>query len=246
MPEQWDLQTTDNRKADQLNTFIIFCEDEVSEPFYFNSFEQSGRVKINTIPNQKHSKLNLISTIDYCRLNGLVIFEDDAYRLNEARNENVWCVYDRDMENTNPADINPVRNTEFDTAIQTATAAGLNVAWSNDAFELWILLHFEVVPTGQILHRNYIYERLTEVFRVMHPANLEFQAIILHPMFNYKYAFKNKVNFLLYVLPLLKERTEFARVNATALEQHFQANIPFHLRNPCTKVHILATQLLAG
>lgn len=37
----------------------------------------------------------------------------------------------------------PEGNTEFDEAIRTAERKGIKIAWSNDAFELWILLHFE-------------------------------------------------------------------------------------------------------
>ena len=45
----------------------------------------------------------------------------------------VWCVFDRDDF---PA-------AHFDDAIGQATAAGFSVAYSNQAFEFWLLLHFE-------------------------------------------------------------------------------------------------------
>lgn len=35
MTNPWEIKQTDERTADSLTTFIIFCEDEVSEPIYF-------------------------------------------------------------------------------------------------------------------------------------------------------------------------------------------------------------------
>ena len=55
----------------------------------------------------------------------------------------IWCVYDRDKEET-PAKLSK-GNISFDESIKTANSNGIKVAWSNDAFELWILLHFEEI-----------------------------------------------------------------------------------------------------
>ncbi|MDD3225159.1 MAG: RloB family protein [Clostridium sp.] len=43
----------------------------------------------------------------------------------------VWVVFDKD------------ENKDFDKAISFAKSKGLNVAWSNACFELWLLLHFQ-------------------------------------------------------------------------------------------------------
>jgi hypothetical protein len=47
--------------------------------------------------------------------------------------EQVWCVFDKDGF--------PLE--DFDNAIHEAQAAGFKVGWSNQAFEYWLLLHFE-------------------------------------------------------------------------------------------------------
>ena len=39
MKEPWNIKEDDTRTADSLPIFIIFCEDEVSEPIYFKYFE---------------------------------------------------------------------------------------------------------------------------------------------------------------------------------------------------------------
>lgn len=51
----------------------------------------------------------------------------------KGKYEQVWCVFDKDGF--------PLEN--FDNAIHEAKAAGFKVGWSNQAFEYWLLLHFE-------------------------------------------------------------------------------------------------------
>ena len=244
MPEQWELNSSDERSADQITNYIIFCEDEVCEPYYFNSFHVNDSLRINAIPNQKQRKLNLDNTIAHCHSNGLIEFKEDNYQLKEERNENIWCVYDRDMEHEEFEQIRQAQNVAFDTAIVSAIKSGLNVAWSNDAFELWILLHFEKVPIDQILHRNYCYERLTEIFKIFHPEIEEFQEIVNNAHFGYKSTLKKRSLFVRFVLPVLRENTESAIKNAAELEANFHSNTEFHLRNPCTMVHHLVERLL--
>ncbi len=49
-----------------------------------------------------------------------------------------WCVFDRDSFPPN----------RFNRAIQLAESHGLRVAYSNEAFELWYILHFEYLQSG--------------------------------------------------------------------------------------------------
>ncbi len=64
--------------------------------------------------------------------------------------EEVWCVFDRDKNRANPSDV-----ALFNSAIEKAKTNGVRVAYSNDAFELWYLLHFNYCDT-QILRSDYI------------------------------------------------------------------------------------------
>jgi hypothetical protein len=50
----------------------------------------------------------------------------------------VWCVFDKDDHP--PQD--------FNRALQLATNNKIKVAYSNEAFELWYILHFEYYQTG--------------------------------------------------------------------------------------------------
>ena len=42
-------------------------------------------------------------------------------------------------------------NIEFDESINLAENKGIKVAWSNDAFELWVLLHFEKAEKKNVI-----------------------------------------------------------------------------------------------
>ena len=244
MPEAWEITTNDTRSEDQVITFIIFCEDQNNEPDYFKSFEIENKLKINCIPNQKKAKLNLINTLEYCADKGLVDCINHSFKIKEGITENIWCVYDRDVENTDFTKIKKSDNINFTTAIETATQAGLKIAWSNDAFELWVLLHFEVIPSDSKLHRNYIYDRLTDLLKMTPPFNVVFESLINKQSFNYKTHLKRRYEFLIYVLPLLKEKIAEAIKNAKILENAFGGDVPYHDCNPCTKVHHLINDIL--
>jgi hypothetical protein len=244
MPEAWELKKDDSRSVDTITTFIIFCEDENDEPSYFRTFNVEHKLRVNPIENQKQSKLNLLNTIEKCEADGLMKFENGQYQVLPHVTEHIWCVYDRDMEHLDPQKIKKKDDIDFTSAISLATNTGLQVAWSNDAFELWILLHFEDVPSGQRLHRNYIYERLTEIVKTAEPRTPELDSITSHPLFNYKNTFKRQGYFYIHIYPLLRGKRELAIERAKKLEANYNSNTPFHDCNPCTKVHHLVQGLI--
>lgn len=244
--EFWNLKINDDRPAETLKTFIIFCEDEHHEPLYFKSFErQKEGIKINAIANSRSKKLNLNATIQKGVEEGLIVFENGSYSLLPDITEQIWCVYDRDMESDIWSKIPMHNHLDFDTSIITALAAGLKVAWSNDVFEMWILLHFEKIPTGAILHRKYIYDRLTEIFKNQVPRNQELDDLTALQTFNYKDNMKRRERFIKQVIPLLHPRTDTAIANAQVLEAEFSNITPYHQRNPCTMVHFLVQEILS-
>lgn len=243
--EQWKKKTDDARVADQVPTYIIYCEDEVHEPAYFSTFNKAGILRVSTVPNQKQGKLNLNNTIADCVANGLIKFENNNYHVDPLITEKIWCVYDRDMENEDFAAIRAAEHIDFNTSIAQATQAGLQVAWSNDVFELWILLHFEMVPMGTILHRDWVYERLTAVFIALPGQSAELAGMTANPQFTYRYGLKKRLPFSTHVLPLLSSRQALAIERAIQLQAAFNHQTAFHLRNPCTVVNALVTELQA-
>jgi hypothetical protein len=103
--------------------FLIVCEGKKTEPNYFKSFRVSKYVAIQAEGLAKSP----------C---GLV---DWAKKFPEREDyDQIWCVFDRDSWT----------EVDFSRAIANADAEGFRVAYSNEAFELWYILHFEFLNTG--------------------------------------------------------------------------------------------------
>jgi hypothetical protein len=240
--EHWELKSKENFIEDNIAIYILFCEDENSEPAYFRSFSIEKVLKVIPMPNQDKGNKNFLNTVNNSVRDGSMEYTKEGYRIKENVLKNIWSVYDRDIEEPNP---DPINDLDFTNAINNAETIGINVAWSNDAFELWVLLHFEKVPVGTKLHRNYIYKRLTDILKNLPTPSDELREITSNRSFNYKDHAKKRNTFTRYILPILKDKTNTAIQNATALEAIYPHHIPFHDRNPCTMVHHLVQEILA-
>ncbi|WP_108425462.1 RloB family protein [Flagellimonas amoyensis] len=245
MEEPWKIKESDERKEDMLKTYIIFCEDSVSEPVYFKYFE-TKKIKVNLVPNQKSSMHNVLKAVAHCRAQGMIDEnEGDDWSLTE--DANVWCVFDRD-KNSNGAD-NESGNIEFDEAIAHAKRRGIKVAWSNDSFELWVLLHFEEVQITDenVCHRLSYYDRLTEVFRNIDNPGDKLERARVHETFNYKSSLKSENNFRYVVRPKMIPNTEDAIARAKLLEEQFNnEKLRSHERCPLTLIHHLLEDILTN
>ncbi len=237
-----ELRDQKRRKPDVESNFIIFCEDEVSEPTYFKWF-QTDNIRIKAIGSQKSNIDNVLNAIKYCKENDLMEYQDDLLQFTE-NGTSVWCVFDRDKSG-----LLRDEDERFDESIDMAKRRGINVAWSNDAFELWILLHLEDIDPNLPENKNRAtyYNRLTQFFKNL-PEQGEFLSQkTSHPKFTYKESFKSKSNFIQFVLPFLKEkkRRDLALQRAKTLEAHHNIpNKPKHEKAPCTMVHYLVEKLL--
>jgi hypothetical protein len=102
---------------------LIVCEGEKTEPNYFRAFDKIRRGSIVYEIETGGGGINTIDVVDEAiRLRGNALIPYDR----------VWAVFDRDS-------FPPVN---FNNAIKKAEANGINCAWSNEAFEIWYLLHF--------------------------------------------------------------------------------------------------------
>lgn len=245
MPAAWDLVPDTERTADVYTTFILFCEDKVNEPSYFRSLQKNQKIKINIVEDQSSSFRNILNTLAWCEKEGLLEPDGPSYRVKTGVTDHLWCVYDRDVRFEDPAQVDPQENLAFNFAIQSAEGAGLRVAWSNDVFELWILLHFEDVEPGIWQHRDRIYERLTAIFKNLPDQSPEMAAVTGRDKFSYELSFKRKAYFLQFVLPYLSGRRDDAIRRAVALEAAFPPEIRHHQCNPCTKVYHLVRSILS-
>lgn len=108
---------------------LLVCEGKNTEPSYFRQFHRAN-VKVKMVVEGIGGDPSRV--VAY------------AKHLNDAESEpydEVWCVIDRD------------NHAHFSSALQDARQLGFNAAWSNQSFEFWLLLHFEV-HTGGGMHRD--------------------------------------------------------------------------------------------
>lgn len=115
----------------QRETFLIYCEGKNTEPSYFNKF----RISSVTIKAYGEGR----NTI------GLVRRAIEIRDKNPDRYDQVWCVFDMDEHGVH----------NFNEAIKLAKKSGLHVAYSNQAFEYWLILHFENHNGGSIPRSDY-------------------------------------------------------------------------------------------
>jgi hypothetical protein len=117
------------RKPREIKVFfLIVCEGAKTEPNYFDKFK--GKFG------------NVILEID-CEGKGYNTLKvvEEAIKIrdkNPNKYNRVWAVFDKDSFPDN----------DFNSAIQKAKANNIGCAWSNEAFELWYLLHFQYRHTA--------------------------------------------------------------------------------------------------
>jgi hypothetical protein len=243
MSNPWEIKQSDKRVANTLTTFIIFCEDEVSEPLYFKFFETS-KIKVNPIRNQKSMMDNVVNAICHCKENNL--FEEADGKLCVCKEGNqVWCVFDRDLEETQAKQ--KKGNVLFDESIKTALSKGIKLAWSNDSFELWELLHFESVDfeLTENKNRQTYYNKLTEIFRKLQNPNEDLLKVLKYKGYSYKESLKRENNFRNIVRPEIVKNTRIAIERAKELESKYSSqNISEHEKSPYTLVHHLVEELI--
>ena len=121
-------------------SFLIVCEGEKTEPDYFKAFRMTAAT-IKAV-GQAMNTMTLVNK-------AISIREADQKR--KRVYDQFWVVFDKDDF--------PAK--DFNQAIQLAEKNGFRVAYSNQAFEYWFLLHYNLY-TGAI-HRNQYKDMLTRL-----------------------------------------------------------------------------------
>jgi hypothetical protein len=108
-------------------SFLIVCEGGKTEPNYFKAFRLSSvAVRVEGLGR---NTLSLVQeTLDIIKR-----AEDDGIYYDQK-----WCVFDKDDFSLD----------SFNNAIFLAQKNDIRVAYSNEAFELWYLLHFNYYDSG--------------------------------------------------------------------------------------------------
>ncbi len=189
-PRGYSPRKVDVREVKQR--FLIVCEGEKTEPNYFRSFRVPRNVIEVQIEGLGENPSKLVQS---------------AKELNEKDDyDQVWCVFDRDCW--------PVK--DFNNAINNATSQGFKVAYSNEAFELWYVLHFEFLNTG--IPRSDYFKKLSLLLGKTYQKNSE---MIYYELF---------------------DKQSMAIKNATNLLQNYHPPSPVK-DNPSTTVHLLVQEL---
>ncbi len=234
--EPWEIKEDDTRKVDTQRVFIIFCEDSAIEPAYFNMFKHEG-IRLSTHGNTKQHHAQVDHTTEFFSDKDLLEIKNGKEVLKIDDGTQVWCVFDRDKEP------NDRKDNAFNDSIQNANEKGIQTAWSNDDFELWVLLHFEDIDPNDTdySNRTKYYERLTDILKQQYPNEAKFQ----HANFDYYKTMKSKKNFIYYTYLKMKDNIEIAITRAEKLESHHNTpnSQPPHLQCPCTRVHHLVKEL---
>ncbi len=125
--------TRETPKRIEKQFILIVCEGENTEPSYFNHFKLSTAV-IKSV-GLGYNTISLVKKTTE-------LAKEDEY-------DQVWCVFDRDDF---PA-------ADFNNAIFLAKDKGFGIAYSNQAFEYWLILHFED-HQGGAMHRDQYADKL--------------------------------------------------------------------------------------
>ena len=123
-----------SNKGRAKDSILIVCEGKQTEPNYFESF----RLKHVTLDGCGHNTDSLVER---------AIEKSSDY-------DQVWCVFDKDSF--------PPHN--FNRAFQiTRKHKNIKIAYSNEAFELWYLLHFNYYDAR--MSRDQYKEKLTKLLK---------------------------------------------------------------------------------
>lgn len=116
-------------------SILIVCEGENTEPSYFNQFRITS-AKVKSV-GEGYNTVSLVNR-------ALALAQPGNY-------DQVWCVFDKDDFNDN----------DFNSAIKIAVANNFGVAYSNQSFEYWLILHFNDHQGGG-MHRNTYHDKINE------------------------------------------------------------------------------------
>ena len=204
---------------------LIACEDEVSARAYFHmiieKLKKEKNISLNSIVivphNGKTHPTGILENLKNYKENGLN-YKD----FNEK-----WIVIDRD------ANYNGGGHTaeDFNNAFTKSKRLKIKVAYANDSFELWYLLHFEYRTTAimrdEIIKKviNHLQKTNEYIFRDLNKDN-----------------FKTK-KYNEQIFKVLEDLQPIATQNAKRLLKSYNPNNP-EKDNPSTNIHELVEMLL--
>ncbi len=196
--------------------FLIVCEDGKTEPYYFRTFKRHippDTIFLRTVGTGK-SSLGVVEQA----------IEERKLLIEEARKnvDEVWAVFDRD-----DADQSPGNTHRFEEAFRLASKEDIEVAYSNEVFELWLLLHVQPVGSDAVIPRAEVYGRLESTLQQIDPTS---GFVYVH----------GETSVIDHVVQRGSESLAIERARAL---QRFHRDTPPLAANPSTTVHQLVERL---
>ncbi len=223
--EDNDFKRNKNDKS-KVPDVIISCEDSISAPTYFqiivDKLIKEKKITQDSFVIVPHDGITHPSGV----LAKLKDYKDDNGKIYKNF-EHKWIVIDRDKERVNGGGH---KAEDFNLAIQKAKSKkaiyNVEVAYANDSFELWYLLHFDYRCTAIL--RDDINKELIK--KLKEKNSHKFSKLT-------KQNIKNN-NYTKYVFDEILENQENAINNAERLLETYGEN-----DNPSTTVHKLVKVL---
>ena len=194
-----------NKNRELKVSILIVCEGTKTEPNYFKSFPKNVGQFVFDI-QAKGTGMNTLNVVEKA-----IELRDDSI----LKYDRVWAVFDKD----------DFKN--FNTAINKAEKNNISCAWSNEAFELWYLLHFQ--------YRNTAMERDEYQKAIENEINKTWKN--KKKPYKYKKNDKNTYNVLKY------GSQKNAIENAKKLSKQY-TDTKYQKHNPRTQVYKLVEQLI--
>ena len=147
-------------KKPRANSFLIVTEGKRTEPLYFKGMEKKIKEKTGGVVDVIE-----VPVIDIqgegCSTGRLIEVTEQFVKEAKIIYQNIWVVFDKDDFE------------DFDEAVREGTNKGYKTAWSNQAFEYWLYLHFHYSDSA--LHRDDWNKKLDEIFKQYHLGEGKYQ-----------------------------------------------------------------------
>ena len=192
----------------EINTFfLIVCEGEKTEPLYFNSFPRK---------NTKKEIIEIECKDSGGKTSAMQVVNKAIELKNKSNNkyDSIWAVFDKDQNAPET----------FHKAIEKAENENIKIAWSNEAFEIWYILHFQYLESSisRSQYKNIIEKVITEKS-------------------NTKFRYTKSTKNMYELITSLGDQSK-AILYAKKMEKKHE-NTPYALCNPRTTVYKLVEEL---
>lgn len=200
---------------------LIVCEDEKTEPEYFRRYQYlfskilpKETIYLRSVGSGRSS----LGVVKYANEQKAILRQESGKDVDQ-----IWVVFDKD-----DLDKTKGNRKNFEEAFNEANDSNIKIAYSNECFELWLLLHFEAVDASKALHRDEIYQRLEDAIRRK-----------VDPLFNYVHGDSGIINLIWE-----KGNKKSAIARAKTLDSyHMDKGISPIDSNPNTLVYMLVQEL---